>query len=269
MKNTMVEIFENEQFGQVRVVERNGEPWFVAADVCRALEIGNSRQAIARLDADEKDVISNDTPGGEQQMSIVNEPGLYSLVLGSRKPEARAFKRWITHEVIPSIRKTGGYVANDDLFINTYLPFADENTKALFRVTLHTINEQNKKIAEVEGKLEEVTLQNRVLSGEMLQWDEGPLLNALVRKYGNVACGDNFGKAWKAFYKELLYKHSIGLEQRKTLDVNNNPNHKNTATYKYLSVSEFPLAIQAIVAMCVDAHVDIDDILRMHLRESA
>ncbi len=72
----------------------NGEPWFVASDVCRALEIGNPSMALSRLDSDEKGISLTDTPGGEQEMSIVNEPGLYALVLGSRKPEARAFKRW-------------------------------------------------------------------------------------------------------------------------------------------------------------------------------
>lgn len=83
----------------------DGEPWFVAADVCRALGIGDSRTATARLDDDEKDAVLIRTLGGEQKMTIVNEPGLYTLVLSSRKPEAKAFKRWITHEVI---RKTGG-----------------------------------------------------------------------------------------------------------------------------------------------------------------
>lgn len=102
-------IFRNSIFGSVRAIEVNGDPWFVAVDVCRALEIGNTSQALSRLDADEKGVISNDTPGGKQEMSIVNEPGLYTLVLGSRKDEAKGFKRWITHEVIPSIRKTGKY----------------------------------------------------------------------------------------------------------------------------------------------------------------
>ncbi|NCE63728.1 hypothetical protein D1159_03825 [Pseudoflavonifractor sp. 524-17] len=104
-----LQIFENPKFGQIRVIERGGEPWFVAADVCRALEISDTWNALQRLDDDEKGTCSISTPGGEQKMNIVNEPGLYSLVLGSRKPEAKAFKRWITHEVIPSIRKTGSY----------------------------------------------------------------------------------------------------------------------------------------------------------------
>lgn len=106
-----LKVFENETFGQVRSVLRDGDPWFVAADVCRALELDKTWNALQRLDDDEKGTTSISTLGGQQEMSIVNEPGLYSLVLGSRKPEAKAFKRWITHEVIPSIRQTGQYQA--------------------------------------------------------------------------------------------------------------------------------------------------------------
>lgn len=104
-----LKVFENPNLGKVRVIERNGEPWFVAADVCNAL--GIDRAQIRRLDDDEKGVRSTQTPGGSQMMNIVNESGLYALVLGSRKPEAKAFKRWVTHEVLPAIRRTGRYEA--------------------------------------------------------------------------------------------------------------------------------------------------------------
>jgi len=147
-----IQIF-NSDFGQVRTITRNGEPWFVAADVCAALEIVNSRDAMTRLDSDEKGVVSTDTLGGKQEVSIVNESGLYALVLGSRKPEAKAFKRWITHEVIPTIRKTGGYVANDELFVKTYLPNADEATAALFRSTLEAVRNLNAKIEADKPKV--------------------------------------------------------------------------------------------------------------------
>jgi prophage antirepressor-like protein len=93
----------------VRAVLRDGEPWFVAADVCAALELDHT--ALRRLDDDEKGRDSIPTLGGEQSVGIVNESGLYSLVLGSRKPEAKQFKRWVTSEVLPAIRKTGQYVA--------------------------------------------------------------------------------------------------------------------------------------------------------------
>ena len=104
-----MKVFENPAFGQVRTVTKDGEPWFVAADVCRALEHSNVSMALDRLDDDEKAKFNLGLRGGAT--GCVNEPGLYTLVLGSRKPEAKAFKRWITHEVIPSIRKTGGYIA--------------------------------------------------------------------------------------------------------------------------------------------------------------
>lgn len=104
-----VKIFESPEFGQVRTTVIGGEPWFVAADVCRALAIGNPSMALDRLDDDERTLISIEGASNGKPVNGVNEPGLYSLVLGSRKPEAKAFKRWITHDVIPAIRKTGGY----------------------------------------------------------------------------------------------------------------------------------------------------------------
>ena len=111
MENNLM-IFENPEFGAVRSILIDGEPWFVAADVCKALELEKTNRALSRLDDDEKGAHSVSTPGGRQRMSIISESGLYSLILGSRKPEARAFKRWITHEVIPSIRKHGAYMTD-------------------------------------------------------------------------------------------------------------------------------------------------------------
>lgn len=103
--------FQNPKFGTIRTTTINGEPWFVAVDVCKALEIQNHKDAIGRLDEDEKTGVDLTDPHGRvQNTNCVNEPGLYALVLGSRKPEAKAFKRWITHEVIPTIRKHGAYM---------------------------------------------------------------------------------------------------------------------------------------------------------------
>ena len=92
-----------------RAVTINGHPWFVSADVCGALGIGNTSMALERLDEDERGISSIPTPGGLQEMLIINESGLYSLILGSRKPSAKKFKKWVTSEVLPAISKTGGY----------------------------------------------------------------------------------------------------------------------------------------------------------------
>lgn len=111
---TQLQVFNSSDFGEVRTTVRDGEPWFVAADVCKALSISNHRDALGRLDEDEKGVALTDTLGGKQNLTIVNEPGLYTLVLGSRKPAAKAFKRWVTHEVLPALRKTGRYSIEDE-----------------------------------------------------------------------------------------------------------------------------------------------------------
>ena len=108
--NEMVKLYKEHP---VRIVDRDGEPWFVAKDVCGALGIAKVDSAIRSLDEDEKDAHSMSTLGGNQEMTVVSEAGLYSLIMRSRKPEAKAFKRWVTHEVLPSIRKTGAYVAPD------------------------------------------------------------------------------------------------------------------------------------------------------------
>ncbi len=103
--------FTDGSYHQRVTLDEEGNPWFIAADACMRLELGNTSQAIARLDEDEKGVISIDTLGGAQTLATISEAGLYTLVLGSRKPEAKSFKRWVTHEVLPSIRKMGSYMA--------------------------------------------------------------------------------------------------------------------------------------------------------------
>ena len=111
----MIETFRSKQFGDVRIALINGEPWFITVDVCKALGIADATKAMERLDDDEGTRIKIAHPQNPQkvmEINAVNEPGLYALVLSSRKPEAKAFKRWVTHEVLPIIRKTGGYMTD-------------------------------------------------------------------------------------------------------------------------------------------------------------
>ena len=99
---------------KVRTITFGNEPWFVAKDVCAILGLSDVSMSLSRLDPDEKGTSSIGTPGGTQQLSTINESGLYSLILTSRKPEAKAFKKWITSEVLPSIRRTGSYSLTKD-----------------------------------------------------------------------------------------------------------------------------------------------------------
>ncbi|PSL42166.1 anti-repressor protein [Planomicrobium soli] len=187
--NELQNIF-NYQGNEVRTVRSGQDIFFVAKDVCNILEIGNSRQALSRLDEDEKDVISTDTIKGQQSMQAVNESGLYSLILGSRKPEAKQFKRWITHEVLPAIRKHGTYMTPDtiekvltdpDTIIQIATQLKEERLK-LQQAEL-TIHQQKPKVLFADavatsessilvGQLAKLLVQNGIHVGQnrMFKW---------------------------------------------------------------------------------------------------
>ena len=142
-----LQIFNSEEFGEIRTVSINDEPWFVASDICRALDIQNVTQAVQKLDDDERSMFNI---GRQGNANCVNEYGLYSLVLASRKPEAKKFKRWITHEVIPSIRKHGGYIAGQDTMTDDQLL-----AKALL-VAQSKIAERDQIIAQKQERIEQM-----------------------------------------------------------------------------------------------------------------
>lgn len=139
-----IEVFENPIFGQIRMVMVDDEPMFCLVDVCRALEIKNATDVAKRLDEDELTRLNLGGRAGES--NFITESGLYAVIVRSDKPNAKKFRKWVTSDVLPTIRKTGGYVNNDELFISTYLPYADENTKLIFSQTLKTVREQNETI---------------------------------------------------------------------------------------------------------------------------
>ena len=138
-----IEVFESPIFGQIRMVMVDDEPMFCLVDVCRALGMSNPTMVAQRLDEDERTKLDLGRAG---ESNFITESGLYAVIVRSDKPNAKKFRKWVTSEVLPTIRKTGGYVNNDELFISTYLPYADENTKLIFSQTLKTVREQNETI---------------------------------------------------------------------------------------------------------------------------
>ena len=146
-------VFNNPEFGSVRTVCIDGEPWLVGKDVALILKYTNPQKAIRdHVDPEDRTVNESFTVNGTMA-TLINESGLYSLVLSSKLPTAKKFKRWVTAEVLPTIRKTGGYVANEDVFVETYLPFADEPIKQLFRIQCRVINQLNERIRKDEPKV--------------------------------------------------------------------------------------------------------------------
>ena len=163
-----LQIFNNAMFGNVRIILQDNEPWFVAKDICECLAISKHRDAISRLDTDERGSLKVDTLGGKQEMATVNEYGLYNLVLSSRKPEAKEFKRWITHDVLPTLRKTGSYSMN----IPQTLPEA-------LRAYADEVEQHNKTKALVEAQRPKVIFADAVSTSDtdILIGDLAKLLN--------------------------------------------------------------------------------------------
>lgn len=165
-----LKIFNFKQ-NEVRTVLKDGDPWFVAKDVCRALELNDVSKAVSRLEEDEKGTNSILTHGGEQNLLVVNEPGLYSMILTSRKPEAKEFKRWVTHEVVPSIRKHGAYMTEQTL------ERALTSPDFLIRLATNLKEEQIKRIEAEQKVIEQKpkvlfanaveTSQSSILVGEL------------------------------------------------------------------------------------------------------
>ena len=145
-----LKIFENEMFGTVRTIKENNKVLFCGSDMAKALDYTNPRKAI--LDhcrcVTKRDIPHPQSKDKMMEMSFIPESDVYRLIVQSKLPSADKFERWIFDDVLPTIRQTGGYVANEDLFINTYLPYADENTKKLFKLNLQTISQLNNIIAK-------------------------------------------------------------------------------------------------------------------------
>ena len=145
-----IKTFTNKEFGTVRTIVKDGEPWFVGKDVALALGYSDTNNAIKTHCKKDGVVIHHliDSMGRKQGAKFISECNLYRLISHSRLPYAEKFESWIFDDVLPTIRRTGGYVANDEMFINTYLPNADAQTRELFRLNLSTIRQLNNKIEQ-------------------------------------------------------------------------------------------------------------------------
>ncbi|PIC05523.1 phage antirepressor Ant [Anoxybacillus flavithermus] len=156
-----LQVFNHEMFGDVRFVEINNNPHAVGNDVAKALGYSRPHEAISShcKGAVTYRILTN---GGEQTVKVIPEGDIYRLIIKAAdqsknseiRQKAEEFEKWIFDEVLPTIRRTGGYVANEDMFINTYLPFADDQTKLMFRGVLETVRKQNEQIAAMKPKVE-------------------------------------------------------------------------------------------------------------------
>lgn len=208
---TRFKIYKKEEFGEVRTVIINNEPYFVGNDVATILGYAEPRSTVSKkVDAEDRGVAKLETPSGMQEMTVINESGLYALILGSKLESAKRFKHWVTSEVLPTIRKTGGYVNSDDLFIETYLKHADENTKTMFRQTLGTIRQQNEIIEEQK---KEISHKEDVIIGLVKDIDLATKRQRIVQIVRHCS-KSNYQERFTLLYSEFEKKYHIDLNRR-------------------------------------------------------
>lgn len=260
MKNN-IQLFKNEEFGEIRSLIINDEPWFVGKDVAEILGYAKPRNAIAtHVDyEDKKDAPIQGDLGGQQNMTIINESGLYSLILKSKLPSAKKFKRWVTSEVLPTIRKHGAYATDevmDEIISNPEFGIK----------LLSELKEEREKRKQLESDNSKLSIENRLLQGETFSWANRNLINALVRLYGSKTTG--FGDAWVEFKKNILYKYSININSRITNYRNKTGKKTKPKTLEMLHDDEISDAIKTILTMCKDINIDTSEIIKHQVEKN-
>lgn len=198
-----IKIYENIEFGKIRVEEIGQDPWFVAKDICNILGYKNVSDTLQKhVDIEDKDIAKCDTLGGVQDVIVINESGLYSLILSSKLPKAKAFKRWITSEVIPSIRKNGGYIANQENLSD------DELMAKALLVAQNKINEKNKVIENMKPNY----LIGKAVTGNSKSVTIGNFANILIQN-GRKDLGQN--KLFEWFRQNGYLSNKKGLNWNK------------------------------------------------------
>lgn len=192
-------IFSNPEFGEIRTVEINGEPWFVGKDVAVALGYENPARAIrSHVDEDDKGVTKLVTPGGTQDVIIINESGVYSLILSSKLPTAKKFKHWVTAEVLPSIRKNGGYIQGQK-------ELSPEELMAKALVVAQ------KTLAEREARISALTVENQIMAPKASYFDDLVDRNLLT---GIRETAKEIGASPKKFVNFLLERKYLYRDQK-------------------------------------------------------
>lgn len=218
--------FGNSEFGEMRTIEDNGKVLFCGSDVAKALGYTVPKDAITAhcKGAVKRRLLTN---GGEQDVKFISEGDVYRLITHSKLSTAEKFEKWVFDDVLPTIRTTGGYVSNDDLFIQTYFPFADNTTKAMFRQTLETVRTQNEIIKRQQQEIEHKEDVIGGLVDEIDLAEKRQILNRVVR-HNNA----NYADRWRILYREFECKYHIDLSRRlASYNAAHKPKCKNKLEY--------------------------------------
>lgn len=242
--SNIISVFSNEEFGNVRVLNVMDDPWFIGKEVSSILGYKDTDQALrTHIDDEDRMTCPVELTGQKRNMVIINESGLYSLVMSSKLPTAKKFKRWVTKDILPSIRKTGGYILGQENMTESELM-----AKALIVA--------QKQIEQRDAKILSLTTENIALAMSRQTWDDKPIVNALVRAYAAKACKGNYCWAWNRFYKALRYNGHIDVRKRK-----DSIEKYNGLLIDLLSDDEMKYAISMAASMCKKVGLDISLII--------
>lgn len=246
--NTNVATFSSDEFGSVRTVMIDGNPWFVGKEVAAILGYERDTKAVVdHVDEDDRIMVDGKTQSqfgielGQRGGWLINESGLYSLIMLSKMPSARRFKRWVTSEVLPTIRKTGGYIADSDKMVDTYCSGYDETTKRIVSSLLGSMKASQDKI---NGLQREVDL----LSRQARTYNPKAVVAALVRSFAAHCLDNDFQKGFRLFYKDLYYKKQIMLNRRLG----------GKSQLDRVRDDEWYDVVEVAVALCVTHGVDVE-----------
>lgn len=217
------EIFNHPEFGNLRCIEKDGEPWFVGKDVAMALGYSNTRDALSRhVDVEDKGVVNHDTPSGIQKMTIINESGLYSLILSSKLESAKRFKRWVTSEVLPCIRKTGGYVVGqENMPKEVLLAHAVLESQKIIEENAREIAKLHNECSLLNDQVEHSQEIIDAFSKNITPSEKRAILNRLMTWYHGAVAGSR----WTVLYREFEAKYHFNLDVR-IRNYNKNPDNK-------------------------------------------
>lgn len=244
---TQIQIFTNKEFGEIRTVVINMIPWFIGKDITKILGYTNASKALKdHVDAEDKLNNKSLSSLGQRGGWIINESGLYSLILSSKLPSAKKFKKWVTSEVLPSIRKTGAYMTPETL--QECLSSPD----AMIEI-LQTLKNEQEKRRELEKENKNLSQVNKALSEDKNTWDNRAIINALIRAFGYARYNGNMQYAFNTYYKALLYKKSINLRSRQR--------DKRCSLLSYIREDEWAKCLSIATALCENCGINVAKII--------
>ena len=263
-ENNAVQIFESAEFGKIRTVEIDGEVWFYGNDVARVLGYKDPSKSIRQhVDQEDRKTLDFASFGRivpelwERQYDlsnkvVINESGVYSLIFRSALPIAKKFKRYVTNEILPSVRKHGAYMTDE--VIKQSLLEPDFIIK--LATQLKTEREEKNKLLIENNEYKAV---NAALVQEIYTWEDRKILNFLVARYAGVVYHKDHANAWKVFYSNMFHKYGVNINSRET-----RAEKKLPTKLDYLTPEEITNGIKLMISMCEYDNVRIGDIIEQH-----